>query len=67
MTKLMKLFQGMFLLITSFICAFLSGYIFADLCSGGNGIIQVVIILLLLIFAVVLSIALILTATFLED
>lgn len=67
MTKLMKLSQGMLLLITSFICAFMSGYLFADLCSGGNGLIHVLILLLLLIFALILSIMLILVATILED
>jgi RsiW-degrading membrane proteinase PrsW (M82 family) len=53
--------------MTSFICALFVGYLFADLCSGKNEPIQVLIIVILLIFLFILSIVLILAAALLED
>ena len=55
------------MLLHSFAFALSTGYIFANLCSGKNEPIQVLLMVILLVLLFILSIVLMLVATFLED
>jgi ABC-type glycerol-3-phosphate transport system permease component len=67
----MKLLNSVLIRITMLLCSFASalfiGYIFADLCSGKNEPVVVLIILALLVLMPILSIMLMITAALLED
>lgn len=58
---------GITMLLCSFAFALSTGYIFADLCSGKNEPIQVLLMVILLVFLFILSIMLIFAAALLED
>jgi ABC-type glycerol-3-phosphate transport system permease component len=59
--------RKLLMLLCSFACALFTGYIFADLCSGKNELVVVLIILSLLVLMPILSIMLMITAALLED
>jgi ABC-type polysaccharide/polyol phosphate export permease len=59
--------RNLFMLLCSFFFALSTGYIFADLCSGKNEPIQVLLMVTLLVFLFILSIILMLAVAILED
>jgi hypothetical protein len=66
MKSLVLVCRNLLMLLCSFASGLFTGYIFADLCSGNNEPIQVLLIVTLLVFLFILSIILILAATILE-
>jgi ABC-type polysaccharide/polyol phosphate export permease len=59
--------RNLIMLMCSFAFALSTGYIFADLCSGKNEPIQVLLMVTLLVFLFILSIILMLAVAILED